>query len=165
MTRAIPTRASLLAGCAVLALLLPGCGAQQEQAPSRDSRGQVNEADPTADVFALEVGDCLAAVTGEGLLTTIPVVPCSQQHTGEVFHALKMADAQTVPGDAEIEQVAAGCTEPFAAFVGRPLGESVLEVTYFHPTAESWESGDREILCWVSDPAGEVTESLEDADR
>ena len=61
----------------------------------------------------------MAAGTGEGEMTTIPVVPCSQQHTGEVYHVLKMADVQTVPGDAEIEQVAAGCTEPFAAFVGR----------------------------------------------
>ena len=41
----------------------------------------------------------------------------------------------------------------------------MLEVTYFHPTADPWESGDREILCIVSDPAVEVLESLEDADR
>ena len=57
------------------------------------------------------------------------------------------------------------CLGAFEGFVGLPYEQFALEVTWLEPTAESWDAGDRELLCIVADPAGGVTGSLEGAAR
>jgi hypothetical protein len=50
------------------------------------------------------------------------------------------------------------------SFVGVPYLQSELEVTTLEPTDESWELGDRELVCMVQDPTGRSPE-LEGANR
>jgi hypothetical protein len=49
--------------------------------------------------------------------------------------------------------------------VGMSYDQSALEVTWLEPTEESWEAGDRELVCLITDPAGQTTGSLEGANR
>ena len=148
---------ALLAGV----LLLAGCGGDPDPAPTGDASSTATSADP----FDLGVGDCVDTTTGSGEVTEVPVVPCTGAHLGEAFAAVQMTGDGDFPGQTAVDEAALGCQEPFEEFVGMGLAGSQLKVTYFHPTAESWATGDREILCIVSDPAGPVVGTLRDASR
>lgn len=71
-----------------------------------------------------------------------------------------------MPSAAEVEGIVEdqGLAE-FESFVGMPYDQSALEVTWLEPTEESWEAGDRELVCMITDPAGQTTGSLEGANR
>jgi hypothetical protein len=116
-------------------------------------------------VFAVEVGDCLATdPTGE-VVSQVPTVDCEEPHTSEAFHSATI-EAEELPSEADIEQLVEDeCLAEFESFVGMPYELSALEVLWLSPTAESWEQGDRELTCLVTDPAGQTTGSLEGAGR
>jgi len=42
------------------------------------------------------------------------------------------------------------------AFVGVRSEDSIYDFGYLYPLAESWATGDREILCVIYDPAGKI---------
>lgn len=118
-----------------------------------------------ADVFTLAVGDCLVEDTQDGEVQSVPVVPCDQPHASEIFYSY-IIDADTLPSSTEMEAIVdEQCIANFESFVGLPYTDSVLQVTWLEPTQESWDAGDRELLCMVVDPAGDVTGSLEGANR
>jgi len=160
--RSFPALGAAFAG--LLIVTLSACG---DDEPDRDeSTNEVTEAGD-ADVFSMSVGDCLpdpSAATGE--VTEVAVVPCDEPHEGEVFFAYDIEE-EALPATAAMEAIVQEqCLGAnFESFVGMPYDESVLEVTWLEPTAESWAAGDREILCIITDPAGGVTESLEGAAR
>jgi hypothetical protein len=143
--------------------LVLGLGACSDE-PDRDESGVITE-EGDADVFTLQVGDCMsdqAGATGE--VTDVPVVPCEEPHDSEIYYAYTVPDADAFPGTFQ-EHVDAQCLPQFQTFVGLPYEQSALELTWLEPTIESWNEGDRELLCIVADPAGGVTGSLQGAAR
>ncbi len=118
-----------------------------------------------ADVFSLEVGDCLNEDTAGSEVGEVPLVPCEESHVSEIYYS-HMIDTPDLPDSTEMEGIVTDvCLAEFESFVGMPYEESVLEVTWLEPTQGSWESGDRELLCMVVDPSGPVTGSLAGANR
>lgn len=157
--------AAALLGGLVLAATLTGCGAIRDilplpaPQPERDETTQEIIEQGDADVFALRVGDCLTMVQGAEV-ETVPVVPCSEPHSDEVFFDFVLDDGD-FPGDEAIAQAAEeGCVAEFPAFVGLAWEESTLDIGWYSPTSESWSNGDRVITCTIYDPAGDVTGSL-----
>lgn len=147
---------------AVLAVLLSLAGCADDPVPAEPAP------DPTSsslDPFEIGVGDCVDSTTGAGEVTQVPVVSCSEPHVGEAYESVTMTGDGEFPGDEAVVEAARGCEEPFEDFVGVALAVSQLKVTYFHPTAESWATGDREILCIVSDPLRPIQGSLRNANR
>ena len=129
---------------------------------------QAEETAPTeseeVNVYDLEVGDCVAAVT-DGF--TVQTGPCSEPHTEEVFAAVNLPDGDgNFPGyeaiDAQAEEL---CTAEFEGFVGLPYEESVLRTNLVIPSEERWRDGDRVVLCTIYDPDGDTTGTLADANR
>ncbi|MEY9210941.1 septum formation family protein [Thermobifida halotolerans] len=161
-TTAIAAATLALSGCG---LLLPGGGdleeALQDLEQLENTSGTSEE-----DVFAIAVGDCFPPDnSGAEEVTTVEVVPCSEPHDSEAYAAGYMPDGP-YPGDYEIQTFADDfCMTEFDSFVGLPYEESVLDFSYFSPTESSWEQGDREILCTIFDPDGEVTGTLAGAAR
>lgn len=156
----------------VALLVVAACSSTSPRTPPGTSSTTVPTATSTGtrtstsvDPFDVVVGECIDEATGEGELTSVPVVDCTAPHLGEAYAVVRMDDAPTFPGLDAVATAAQGCAEPFEEFVGRPLDRSALRVTYLHPTERSWRAGDREILCVVSDPAGPVTGTLEGATR
>jgi hypothetical protein len=158
------TRVRTLAAATGLALLLAGCSSEVER---DEATGQVTEVVEDADIFQLKVGDCYNNTDPNAeLIESLPIVPCSEPHLAEVYHAFDVPDGDTFPGQAVIDAETEKCIgEPFTAFIGLPYQESVFSVLPFTPTAQSWEIGDREILCTVTDPAGDTTGTLAGANR
>ncbi|PRY64629.1 putative regulator of septum formation [Glaciihabitans tibetensis] len=123
----------------------------------RDDTGEVAEANESADVFALAVGDCTnddAAADTE--VTTVAVVPCADPHDNEVYLTQDLAGDE-YPGDDEIAtQADTICYDEFQGFVGLDYDSSRLDYFPYTPTRDSWELGaDREVACLVYDAAGD----------
>jgi hypothetical protein len=151
---------ALGAAAAGLALVgLAACGSDDE--PDRDeTTNEITEAGD-ADVFSIAVGDCLTDDVGTaGEVSEVPVVPCAEPHASEVFHSYQIP-AETLPSTTEMQTIVEEqCIGNFEAFVGMAYDTSALDITWLEPTSGSWDGGDRELLCMVFDPAGDVTGSL-----
>lgn len=158
-----------LAVAATATLLLSGCsllGGLTNQT-LRDDDGTVVEGNDDASAFDVAVGDCLGEPDGTGdVVETVPILPCTESHTYEAYSAFQIDDGDFPGLDAITAQADQGCVDAFEDFVGVSYESSMLEFTYYYPTEESWNGlGDREVLCLVFDPAGDVTGSLEAAGR
>jgi len=152
--------ASLLGSAAIAGLLVVGLGACSDD-PERDESGAVTDGGDES-VFDIAVGDCITD-SSTGQVSDVPVVPCSEPHVGEVFHTYDVP-GDTFPGD--FTQVAnEQCTPAFQEFVGMAYEQSALVYTTLEPTAQSWEGGDRELVCIIQDPSGNVTGTLQGANR
>jgi hypothetical protein len=159
-----PTAAMLL----VLPFTLTACGddddaaapaepqetiEEDEAEEAEEPEEEAAEPEPT-DVFSLEVGDCFNDPEGtelgsEGInqVEELPVVDCEEPHDNEVYASLEQEDGE-YPGDEEIQGLAIdGCVAEFEGYVGVAFEESEFDAFPITPTAESWEQGDREVLC------------------
>lgn len=114
-------------------------------------------AGPTA-----EVGDCVETSTLEGEeIDDIPTVECTEEHDGQVAVSYQMPDGD-YPSEQEWQDVIGDeCVSGFEAFVGTAYADSALEIYDLSPTEESWDAGDREVLCLVYLPDDTTTESFE----
>ncbi|MGC0368776.1 septum formation family protein [Microbacterium sp. SLBN-111] len=121
--------------------------------------------DPGADEFLpLPVGSCLDDVPS-GFITDKNLLDCASPHTYEVFGSFDVADGD-YPGEAAFESQAFDtCKGKFTDFVGIAYDDSVLNYSYIYPTEPMWAQGDREIICLIFDPAGEVSGTLSNAQR
>lgn len=159
-------RALTVAIVAVAGLGLTSCSLlnQVTNTTERDDDGQVVEGNDDADAFSIQVGDCLNDASLSGTVTTVPIVPCSEPHDSEAYYADDLPPGD-FPGDEEIKAAADElCYGAYEPFVGIPYEESSLEFSYYMPTGDSWANlDDREILCVIYDPAGQVTGSLANA--
>ena len=119
------------------------------------------------NVFALEVGDCLTDYRATEGVVSVPTVPCSEPHSGEIYAVVPLPEGDgNYPGvEAISAQAEEKCIAEFEGFVGLSYEESVLEFSYLAPEETEWDAGDREVLCTIHDPAGQTTGTLADANR
>ena len=132
-----------------MVLLLTACGgggSLQRDESKRLIKGG------TASVFELEIGDCLKSELGlvADEVLEIPVVPCTEEHTHEVFFKAEHPEG-AYPGSAAIELFAEQqCVGAFYDYVGVEMSESVYYFTYLFPSVSTWnDEKDREIVCFV----------------
>lgn len=163
--------AAAMIGSAVLTALVLAAGAcsgddDDADTGSDDTTETTSAEAEEATVFAIEVGDCLASDPGvQGEVSDVPKVDCGEPHFTEVFHTSTI-DETELPAAAEMESIVQDqCVGEFESFVGLSYDQSALEITWLEPTPESWERGDRELVCMITDPAGQTTGSLEGANR
>ncbi|MFN4001436.1 septum formation family protein [Microcella sp.] len=155
--------AILVIGAAVVAL--SACSAFGPLVPAdepvRDDDGRIIEPNEQTDAFALQVGDCLDDGTATGEVQTVPTVPCDEPHDSEIYSAHLLGQSQYPGDDIVVDKAEALCLPAFEQFVGEPYLESRFDFSFYYPTAESWATGDREVLCVIYDPEGPVTGTLE----
>ena len=101
-------------------------------------------------VFELGAGDCLNDASESGDVSTVPVVDCDKPHDSEVYAVITM-DSTDYPGDdAVVAQANDNCRAEFESFIGVPAAHSRYMFNALYPTEDSWNGGDREILCRVA---------------
>ncbi|MDO7881433.1 septum formation family protein [Salinibacterium soli] len=150
------TLAALTVGAA--AVVLSGCSLLGNVT---NTPIDVDPSDGTdTDVFTIKVGDCLNDGTATGEVSTVPTIDCAEPHDSEAYASIMIPDGDYPGEDAVLDQANTDCEAEFAGYVGIAYEESTLGYAYYYPTEESWASGDREILCLVYDPAGQVEGSL-----
>jgi hypothetical protein len=147
------TRMLLLPVAAVvLSFGLSACSATPTPI-ERDETGEVAEANESADVFSMAVGDCTNDDESAGTeVSTVAVVPCSEPHDNEAYLSADLTGDE-YPGDEEVAaQADTICYDAFADFVGLDYDSSRLAYFPYTPTQESWDGADdREVLCMVYD--------------
>ena len=103
----------------------------------------------------VRVGDCADVPADVEAILALPTVPCDSPHDIEAFARVSHAAApdDPYPSTAALDNEAFGlCLRRVESYVGVPALEAGLSVFTVVPSAESWRSGDRNILCLLQDP-------------
>ena len=118
---------------------------------TRDESGEV-VSEGSISVFSLRVGDCLVDESDETetAITSTTVTPCDTPHDYEVFHDFEIAGSE-YPGEEVVsEQAVMGCFTAFQEKFAVPYEQSILDITFFSPTRESWaQRNDKLVSCLV----------------
>lgn len=103
----------------------------------------------TASVLTLDVGTCFDDPESFDEVTDVPVTDCADPHDNEVFSTFDIPDGD-YPGDEAVNAAAEnGCLAAFEPYVGLDYASSVYDIGWFTPTQDSWDAGDREVICFV----------------
>lgn len=107
------------------------------------------------------VGDCLDVPAGSTPTSTVLgdfiVGSCNTTHSAEVFSISSMPEdaAAPFPGDDVIATYTESvCLDDFEAYVGLAFEASIYDVGQFTPNEETWDLGDREVVCMLTGPGG-----------
>jgi hypothetical protein len=71
------------------------------------------------------------------------------------------------PGEVAVQEASreACLGDTFEGFVGLPYDDSEILANFLYPTEESWEQGDREVVCLAFEDGIATTGTLEGANR
>ncbi len=130
---------------------LAGCGLFGDDDPAEST-----------SVFDVGPGTCLKGpTTVEADLTEVDAVPCEESHTQEAYAvteyvppagAAATGGEDVYPGEEALTDYAdRACAEEFESYVGVSYLDSELFFTYLLPSPQSWEEGDRDVLCVATD--------------
>lgn len=121
-----------------------------------------------SSAFTIKVGDCFTEPTADadGFVSEIAFVECATAHDDEAYASVLMTDAAFPGDDATLNQAEEACASRFYDFIGAESDyDGTLYYSYLYPSSDSWDAGDREILCYLYDDAGQTTGSLKDSAR
>lgn len=94
----------------------------------------------------LSVGACVQIPTSTSAYS-LETVSCSRPHQAEVF-ALPTIGGSEFPEAAQLElEARRECEKDFTPYVGSGVEDSALDLIWMTPSRESWERGDRQIVC------------------
>jgi hypothetical protein len=149
---AVMAASAVLGGCSLIGGIVEGATGTD---PFKNS-----------DPFSIKVGDCFMEpdFSVDDTVSEIAFVECTVAHDDEAYASVLLSDA-TFPGlEAAGSKAEDACYDRFFDFVGAPPDyDGSLNYGYFYPTQESWDGGDREILCYAFDDAGTTVGSLKDS--
>ena len=126
-----------------LPLLVAACGGEDV----RDEAGRVVAAGPWS-VFDLRPGDCIAADDSiSGDVDELPLIPCDEPHTQEVFAIVGHPD-DAYPGAGAVATFAdRACLTALDADLDLSIDDGIA-FSYLLPTFEGWnKNGDRNVVC------------------
>jgi len=127
----------------VLAVLLSACSG----ADVRGEDGRVVAAGLWS-VFDLRPGDCIGAADGlDGAADEVPLVPCAEPHTQEVFAVIRHPE-NSYPGAAAVATFAdRACLTALEFELDLTIDDGIA-FSYLMPTREGWDvSGHRSVAC------------------
>ncbi|MGK5532292.1 septum formation family protein [Streptomyces sp. URMC 129] len=121
------------------------------------------------DVFDIRVGDCFDSGVGLGNFgedvgeMTVTRLPCDGPHEAEAYATTRVEGYDAFPGDAELSETSGrACVDLMGDYVLDlwTLPYEVAPYSYY-PGPDSWQQGDREVLCFLGHDGGpELTGSL-----
>jgi hypothetical protein len=116
----------------------------------RDSTGAI-VGEGTVDAFQVRVGDCFddSSSDAAGEITSLPGVPCSEEHDNEAFAVIDLTIPSYPGGDTMDGLAYTSCMERFESFVGKDYESSTLEILPIYPTPDSWAKNDRKVICAI----------------
>lgn len=102
----------------------------------------------SASVLKLDIGTCFDDPDTFEQVEDVPIVDCADPHDNEVFANVDLTGSD-YPGQDQVENRATQiCYDHFSDYVGISYEESVYDIGWLFPTAETWDAGDREVICF-----------------
>lgn len=116
----------------------------------RNSSGEIVEPGSIA-TENVRVGDCLNDPGLAEEVSEFEAMPCGEPHDMEVFATPSHADVGAYPGETAVSDWGSeACYEVFEGYVGASWEASPdLDFSLYWPTEESWDAGDRMVICAV----------------
>ncbi len=111
-------------------------------------------------VTSLQVGDCVNGLHESENISSLPAVPCSEPHEGEVFALFDLQAADHPGGSAVIRQAEDECIRGLPSYAPGAAGDPSIALFSLYPTDTTWRQGDREVVRIASDPSGPRSGSL-----
>jgi hypothetical protein len=118
---------------------------------TRDDSGSIVEGGDVG-VLALEIGDCFdvpsSAISEEPVeVASVGAIPCTDAHDNQVAAKFNLTGSDW-PGVETVQMDSAlGCVDRFEGITGEAYETSALDIFPIYPTEQSWEAGDREVIC------------------
>jgi hypothetical protein len=114
------------------------------------------DANPAGDGTELQVGDCINGEVGWSRANT-DIVPCTLPHTYQIVGVVPYVSAEdTFPGEDALRLLGdEECSSAFEGFVGIAYEDSIWYLSWWLPTSETWEAGDRDVVCTLREENGE----------
>lgn len=156
---------------AVAVVAIAGCSSTDDAAPDSASTSTSDAVESTTppitepdtlpesavltSIFDLNARDCFTLVDDRSADDkAVWLVPCEVPHDGQVITELDYAgptgESNTYAGEQAVREAAeAACIDTFEPFVGVRWTVSSLELLTFWPSAESWRTGDTQVICAV----------------
>lgn len=109
----------------------------------------------------LAVGDCFNIPNGTSI-QTVEKHPCNESHNAEVIFVGEYT-GDSYPISLSLDSyIDDSCVPAYESYVGRSIdAEPELSLGYFYPSRDGWDSGDKTITCYISQPdESPMTESL-----
>ncbi|NNJ07597.1 DUF4190 domain-containing protein [Streptomyces sp. PKU-MA01144] len=127
--------------------------------PARNDSGEVAKRGWTT-VDTIEVGDCFTPGSGTPGRDTPPLgnanvelIPCDEAHRGEAYATFVLSGYSAFPGRDQIATVARPqCARKILDYSMDPVAFGRLQTYFFHPDQQSWNAGNRTVVCWVARP-------------
>jgi len=102
-------------------------------------------------ILTLDVGTCFNDPESFAEVDDVPIVDCGEPHDNEVI-ANQDLTGSDFPGQEQVDNRASQiCFDSFSAYVGISYEESIYEIGWLAPSDESWDVGDREVICFAYD--------------
>jgi hypothetical protein len=126
----------------IVAIVIVAAGVVAE----RDSDGTLTESGRIT-VTTLQPGDCIERLQEGRSIESVPAVPCSEPHMGEVYALFNLTDGDWPGENIVLEQAEVGCVDRLFDYSQSAFDDESVDIFYFHPTRLSWQTGDREVVC------------------
>jgi len=132
---------------AVLGFVIYGAATNAD----RDSSGAI-VGSGNVDAFQIRVGDCFDDTSSAmDEIADVPGTPCADPHDNEAYAVFDLTTADYPGADVVADLAIESCLEKFETFVGKDYESSSLDIFTLHPSPESWQQDDREVVCAVYD--------------
>lgn len=125
----------------------------------RDGSGTIT-AGGSVSATSLRVGDCIAKLKDVTIVTSLPAVPCSTAHAGEVFAVFDLP-AGPYPGEAAVDrEVQRTCNARLDTYAPSTIGDAGVGLYVVYPLDRNWQAGDREVVCLATSTSGSTVGSI-----
>lgn len=86
-------------------------------------------------------------------MTNIPIVPCTEPHQNEIYHIYNLPDDEGyLETEDSIKEMLQVCQNEFESLSSSSELGSSYQLSVLTPSSDSWQQGDRQVVCYVSDP-------------
>lgn len=134
--------------------------------PERNDAGQITE-EGSLSTYDVEVGDCLNGILeteNETIVRSLPAVPCSQPHEGEVFATIELENGEYPGEEAIFAEADQQCSDALVAYSPSAYDDPTIGLSYLYPREPGWPR-DRELVCIAYSLDGTLTGTIAERQR
>ncbi|MEX0953111.1 MAG: septum formation family protein [Nitriliruptoraceae bacterium] len=102
------------------------------------------------NVFELTTGQCFDdPEVVDGNVRDVPIIDCEQPHDNEVFALVELPGGDHPGTEVISDEAGTSCLDMFPGYVGVDYDSSEYYASFITPSENSWQAGDRTVICYL----------------
>lgn len=133
--------------------IIMGCSKKNESKPVLEQEVERLSVGMCFDDASVEdtVKDANSAI--DTTVTNIPIVSCTEPHQNEIYYIYNLPDDEGyLETEASIKEMLQVCQNEFENLSSSSELDSSYQLSVLTPSSDSWQQGDKQVVCYVSDP-------------